>query len=542
MTLKIIFFQAVSKSSGTTSILSVLSIRHLTVLSNMAMNYEDVETNLQQILEDEGVENDHTSNNNAVITEDLNVEEDVEKKNIQSDDDPVNENKQINSDSDTDNLKEINKRKKLLKRRLFDDDEYEDYKKIANKPLNGFSLIKEHCQIKERRRQEKPLNRLFFNDEERQQGKKPRVSERSVLEDAMDVDVHEVNVVKRRESKNRRMSNMSVTSASSSASSSLGSNVKSLTGELINKNFTCINNQTYYLFKFFIDGNNKEYYGYACTYDEMKENVTYTIKVLYSKRTWFIDSFKEVKSSAVVAPKNELRASDFNSNDIISVIAKLYCGFKVLNSENMIKLIFLINYQINNKETIVAQVECSVNATTLMNVLQRSKISNCNKLLKFLHKNKDKEFVLNRIKCQVMNNDFKSFSIQNITKIELVEETSCVVESVQPTINISRKQKLIMFGRLTDINCQLMSSEKGQRLAIDYNVTDSECSTIKGMFYNNDDKETLKLQVDINQMNDSIQDNLIKGFIYVACDTESDKINVMGITRYFIDEKLYEGL
>ncbi|BAC67307.1 late expression factor 3 [Adoxophyes honmai nucleopolyhedrovirus] len=515
----------------------------------MAMNYEDVETNLQQILEDESVENDHNSKNDeddAVITEDFEVKEDMEKKNVQPDDDnSVNKNTQMDSDSDTDNLQEMNRRKKLLKRRLFDDDDDDEgNKKTENKPLNGFSLNREHRQIitvnkERRRRQEKPLNRPFSNDEERQQGKKQRVSEGSVLEDVMDVDVqHEV---KRRESKNRRMSNMSVSSVSSSASSSLGSNVKSLTGELINKNFTCINNQTYYLFKFFVDGNNKEYYGYACTYDEMKENVTYNIKVSYSKRTWFIDSFKEVKSSAVVAPKNELRASDFNSNDIVSVIAKLYCGFKMLNSENMIKLIFLINYQINSKETVVAQVECSVNATTLMNVLQRSKISNCNKLLKFLHKNKDKEFVLNRIKCQVMN-DFKSFSIQNITKIELVEEASCVVESVQPKINISRKQKLIMFGRLTNINCQLMSSEKGQRLAIDYNVTDSECSTIKGMFYNNDDKETIKLQTDINQMNDSIQDNLIKGFIYVACDTESDKINVMGVTRYFIDEKLYEGM
>ncbi|UJZ89030.1 lef-3 [Erannis ankeraria nucleopolyhedrovirus] len=343
-------------------------------------------------------------------------------------------------------------------------------------------------------------------------------------------------------------------SSSGSNSSAVRRNISTVKGLLIGKNTMSINNEPFYLFKFLVNNANKNYYGDAGQYHSMKEDQFYEVVLDYVNKKICIGSFAKCANyESAIEVKKWLNPENFEANDNISVYAKFKFGFKLIDN-NTYKMIFNVLLGNSLDSSDVKEIECTTNFEKLIEVFKNSIVSNENNLLTFLNDNMDKVMKLHRIKCNKTNgtNDYKSFSIQSMTEITVVEDVEIDFENTYNIQNISRKNKKVLRFDISQLDAELIAGPTTDRFSIMFKIEGSDSMTKATYFnnsYGNNNNDVAKtankfqrLEAELNQLNDLMENDIMKVIIYVTSDTETNNLALLGITKLEIDSETYESI
>ncbi|AYN45040.1 lef-3 [Alphabaculovirus alterspexiguae] len=344
----------------------------------------------------------------------------------------------------------------------------------------------------------------------------------------------------------KRVSMESNASNASSSSKKIG---KTVTGQLVTKNMYCINNEAYYLFKFLVDNVSKNYYGNAGHFQSLRDDATYELELVYENKRLAIAKATECKNvENMILIKKHLEQSDFDGEDTVSVTVKFKYGFKVIDSDAY-KCVFVVNFGDAYENCRAVQIECMTSLAKWANCIRDEDIISESNLLEFFDSSQNQTFNLCRVKCQLSNGNYKNFSIQDITYVTRVDTPACdIAEDEDAIANISRLNKRILFGEIKKCNVTHPSPE---RFTVTYTLKDPEFKEeiIRASFFvkindkKNDKFEKLeKLETDLNQLQDLIESDIIKVYIYVSVDLSTKNYNVLGMTKIEIDTDIYEGL
>nr|WUR10774.1 LEF-3 [Calliteara abietis nucleopolyhedrovirus] len=363
----------------------------------------------------------------------------------------------------------------------------------------------------------------------------------------------------------KRISTSSEGSCTSNGSGIIKRNFKTFTGELLTKTLMSINNEIFYLFKFLFDNVTKEYYGNANQYHNMRVNSVYEIKLNYENNKIYVGEFKlnNAKDKSVRV-QQQLRLDNFESGDTVSVYAQLKCGFKMIDS-NCYKMVLHLFYNdaLSAEISTLKEIECSANLKKFSEAIKDCEIMNENDLLSYFHANQDKIVVLQKIKCNQINNNLKNLNLQTFTQILLEKDPSkCAKfhndgdattdETNELEIqNISRSNKQILKGEISTLTANIANEE---RLSISYQLKTGPGKIIKASFFKNNynnntsnasstgnvNKNFSYLEVNMNQLNELIENELALAYIYVTYDYKN--YNLIGLTKYEIDSELYASL
>ncbi|ADB84404.1 late expression factor 3 [Apocheima cinerarium nucleopolyhedrovirus] len=341
-------------------------------------------------------------------------------------------------------------------------------------------------------------------------------------------------------------------SSNSSSSGAVRRGISTIKGLLISKNTMSINNEPFYLFKFLVNNVNKNYYGDAGQYHSMKEDQFYEVVLDYVNKKICIGTFtKCANTENVVEVKKWLNLENFEANDNVSVYAKFKFGFKLIDN-NTYKMIFhiLVGNSLDSAE--IKEIECTTNFDKVVEVFKDAIVSNENNLLAFLNDNIDKVMKLHRIKCNKTNgaNDYKSFSIQSMTEITVAEDIDIDFENTYNIQNISRKNKKVLHFNITKLDAELINGATSDRFLIMFQIeggdTTSKANYFNNSYGNNDAGKTAnkfqRLEAELNQLNDLIENDIVKVSIYVTMDTETNNFALLGITKLEIDTETYQAI
>ncbi|QHB21727.1 lef3 [Artaxa digramma nucleopolyhedrovirus] len=357
----------------------------------------------------------------------------------------------------------------------------------------------------------------------------------------------------------KRLSTSSL--ASTESNGSLRHNFKTFNGELVNKNMISINNETFYLFKFFSDNGSKEYYGTSDQYYNMKNNHVYEVSLNYENKKIYIGAYNECKvKDKLMSIKKFLINEDFDGGDTVSVYAKLKHGFKMLDDNtDTYKLIFYVKL---NGENDIKEIECTSNLKRICNAINSTEIMSNEDILAYFHNNQNKIVKLQRIKCNLANRGYKSLAIITNTRIVIETDQNVVnfdLSKCNNIQNVSRMNKIVLSGIVDSINAEIVG-EKFDRIAMTYKIkNDCDKEIIKACFfgnsnnsnYNNNNAVTSvnkivkmlqRIETDVNQLNELIENDLMEVYMFVAYDLEKRNYTVLGITKYEIESKTYDSL
>ncbi|AKC91762.1 lef3 [Lambdina fiscellaria nucleopolyhedrovirus] len=389
----------------------------------------------------------------------------------------------------------------------------------------------------------------------------------------------------------KRTSVTSNASSNGTSSSTTRKNFKTVVGELVAKNTMSINNESFYLFKFLINNNAKEYYGDVAQFHAMKLNCVYEMTLNYQSRKICVGSFKECKhKERNVIVKRALSQFEFTGKDNVSVYANLWCGFKCMdvNSVDNYKMVFRIfcdnndkvkNYHNNDDNdndeydddngTRIKEIECTSTLKKFSEAVQDSIIVDENDLLTYFNLNAGKTMILHRIKCNENNGGYKNFQIQPITKIEAAASETLKMNVDDNFVdNVSRKNKQILKARITFLNAEIINNSSFNRFLITYKVEDNDDSVVRASFFydNNNNaarfgngnatttvtknkragedvvRNVKKMETDLNQLSELIDNGICDVHIYVNVDHDGNNYQVMGVTKRDIAMQTYEAI
>nr|ANS70967.1 late expression factor-3 [Lymantria dispar multiple nucleopolyhedrovirus] len=344
--------------------------------------------------------------------------------------------------------------------------------------------------------------------------------------------------------------------------------LKSVTGELIAKNKININNESFFLFKFMVNDESKNFYGDSNCFYKMSLNNVYDVQLIYKNRKVYIKDCNinsSAENNCLPKPKRFLTSKNFDDNENVSVLAYSVCGFKMMNGDSF-KMIFQVNLNRNDDfapddSCHNVQIECTASFSKLCNTIKSSKpIATESDLLTWFHRCQNKIVALHRIKCQKTNNNYRSLSIHNLTQIELLEnEPTDEFNSPASAVNVSRSNKMVACSSVSAINVTHAPLSKCDRYLIKYKLPESGDEWINASFFNdnvfggkdngrggNDGKDTSqksnKLETDLNQLNLMLDNDLASVYIYVLYDLEKKTYNVLGITKQEKDSDVFESV
>lgn len=351
---------------------------------------------------------------------------------------------------------------------------------------------------------------------------------------------------------NSNKKRMSASSVSSDASSTIKRGFKVVKGELITKNTISINDEPFYLFKFLINNESKEYYGDASQYHNMKENLFYEVSLNCQNRMIYIGGYKICKNADKnVISKKFLQQANFDSGDNVSVIALFKYGFKMMN-QDVYKLVFHVKIGESLSSSDLKEIECTSNFKKMAGVFGNKDVLNENELVLNFYHYMDTIVTLSRVKCNQNNSNYKSLTFTDMTLIKECanfDENSMICRGNVP--NVSRQSnKQILFGALQHLTAEHVSSpttnQDNDRFQINYKIKDGDDESIPASFFaknsKNSHKSLQKLETDLNQLNDLIESGIMDVDIYVIVDIKKSHYNVLGITKKEIDTNSYECL
>jgi hypothetical protein len=350
-------------------------------------------------------------------------------------------------------------------------------------------------------------------------------------------------------------------------------NYKELTGQLMHKTRLSINNEFFYTFGFLSDNKIKDYYGNAKIFSELHEGKCYHITLNYvkTKNTERIEvnDYKECEiKNEITSPVDYfLTNKHFEDEEKVNTIAKFKYIFKKLNS-NMYKIMFEINYRNLNDDITVVQVECAATEKSLMNIFKTSTATeddDINALITYTKRFENKIYNLYNIKCQkiIQNpNVYYNWNTINATRLEICENVqnemcdSLIHSGADAKINISRSNKYVYHCNVTNIKIELDEGDSGNnRFLVQFksddpmfneNLNDIASTSLdinkwnKSIFYVNTNKKTEadnlpKLAADLNQIEELLEDGLIKIDIYFTVD-DSKNINILSILKCSVED------
>ncbi|QYC92674.1 Late expression factor 3 [Trabala vishnou gigantina nucleopolyhedrovirus] len=344
---------------------------------------------------------------------------------------------------------------------------------------------------------------------------------------------------------------------------------KTVTGELIAKNFVSINNNPFYLFKILINNEVKEYYGNANHYHDMKIHSIYNVQLNYQNKKIYLGTHKECKNV-----KNDILVSryitetNFDDGDTVSVYAKLKYGFKMIDSD-VFKMVF--HLYVGESMECVKEIECSGSHKKICDSIKDVVVNDENDLLAYFDTYKNKTMRLLRIRCSKNNTNYKSLILHPISEIKYCHDDNFNIkfddngddndddcDDNMMIQNVSRANRQILSGVVSKLNAEYASND---RFVINYKVKNSDVE-IKASFFlksnyssvstNNENgasginkkqqKNYNALETDLNQLNEMIENDLIKVYIYVLYEQTKNMYNVLGITKYDCDNNQYESI
>ncbi|AAC70267.1 late expression factor 3 [Lymantria dispar multiple nucleopolyhedrovirus] len=331
-----------------------------------------------------------------------------------------------------------------------------------------------------------------------------------------------------------------------------GKIIKSVSGELLSKNKIDINNKSFFLFKFMINNLERNYYGEGQHFYNMSLNAVYDMTLLLKNRKMYIGEFKKsaaATNSNAVRPSLYLHAKDFEDNSNASVLVRLIAGFKMIDC-GLYKMICNLTLHDENDRGQQVQIECTASACKYMNAVKNSKMQNDEDLLGWFHENENKTLALHRIKCQKTNGTFMSLAIQNLTQIEVVSEEERVGLE-EPTSNVSRSNKMVAFGTVRELSVEHAPLSKVDRYIIKYKLDDHD-EWLSASYFNDNRYDQSgaqqnaerfkKLEIDLNQLTEMIENDIITVRIFVVGDLEKKLYNLLGITKCDVDSNAFEAI
>nr|AMO27750.1 LEF-3 [Lymantria dispar multiple nucleopolyhedrovirus]QDE14936.1 lef-3 [Lymantria dispar multiple nucleopolyhedrovirus] len=330
-----------------------------------------------------------------------------------------------------------------------------------------------------------------------------------------------------------------------------GKPIKSVSGELLSKNKIDINNKSFFLFKFMINNLERDYYGEGQHFYNMSLNAVYDMTLLLKNRKMYIGEFKRsaATNSNAVRPSPYLHAKDFEDNSNASVLVRLIAGFKMIDC-GLYKMICNLTLHDENDRGQQVQIECTASACKYMNAVKNSKMQNDEDLLGWFHENENKTLALHRIKCQKTNGSFMSLAIQNLTQIEVVSEEERVGLE-EPTSNVSRSNKMVAFGTVRELSVEHAPLSKVDRYIIKYKLDDHD-EWLSASYFNDNRYDQSgaqqnaerfkKLEIDLNQLTEMIENDIITVRIFVVGDLEKKLYNLLGITKCDVDSNAFEAI
>lgn len=328
---------------------------------------------------------------------------------------------------------------------------------------------------------------------------------------------------------------------SSTEQSSPKKNFKSIKGELVAKNTISINNENFYLLKFLVDNKSKEYYCNVSQFNDIKENMTYEVSLTYNKKI-FVDSFKECKDNnngCII--KKYLPLSDFDENETVSIYAQFKHGFKLLDGD-IYKMVFYVWCGNTAEEADLKEIECMSTLKKIAEMIKEKSIKTENDLLEYFMQTENSIIILNRVKCQNTNNYYRSWSIQNITQMQVSNDCDLSFDSEGEIMSISRGRKRIEMHKIYKIAADQIGTF--DRLAITFQSDMSTDEQLKATYYYNKSKNNNidAIIADLNQLTDLIENDIVQAYAYVTIDLDSIKYNLLGITKNEIDSNTYSGV
>nr|WRK23175.1 late expression factor 3 [Bombyx mori nucleopolyhedrovirus] len=354
-------------------------------------------------------------------------------------------------------------------------------------------------------------------------------------------------------------------------------NYKRINGKLMGKMTLSIDNEYYYTFRIMSDNKIQEYYGDSQSFKDMEEGKCYDISLNYVKTKFSqmiqINEYKEceMEIETAIPLSAYLTNKHFENEDSVNIIVKYKFIYKKINS-NLYKVVFEVAYKNFNDDSDVVQVECFVNAKTLMNLFKNNikGSDDVNEVFKYLKDNENQIFTIYNIKCQQIFNGanvYMNWNVVNSTRIELCEAKeneaySNLQNCTNARINISRSNKHVASYNVNMLKSELEENDMSDNKFIvqfksdELNVADSDDRSTssdssrwnKSVFYVNTNKKTeadslQKLCADFNQISMLLEDNLIKVTIYVTVENgENGNMNVLGLLKYDEDENDYTFL
>lgn len=338
-------------------------------------------------------------------------------------------------------------------------------------------------------------------------------------------------------------------------------NYKSVTGKLLSKSALSLDNQLYYLFTFRLDNNKTEqYYGNSQLFKDLDEQQCYEVRLNFVK-TKFTDRIEighcDKCDAALIDDtarvKQSLTRTDFDSEEIVNVLAKLKCVFKKLGAHSY-KMMFEINMQDVSGDVRVQQVECFANAKVLASIAKKhvKDPEDFDKLMDFYFKNTNSLFYVHTVRCQNQIKDqsvYLSWTAGPLTSLEPVTDTENedYVNLMQnrASNNISRSNKHLKALSVVQLKTEQKTSDNGKdSFSVQFKTVDSmeedENRWNKCIYYvdNNKDESNKnnviqKLAMDFDQLSTCLSDNLTKAIIFVTVDNvDVNNMNLLGVVKY----------
>ncbi|AKN80581.1 Late expression factor 3 [Perigonia lusca single nucleopolyhedrovirus] len=358
--------------------------------------------------------------------------------------------------------------------------------------------------------------------------------------------MEETNQRKRLASNGSERSNIS---SGGSTTTKIG--FKTVKGELVGKNSLSINNETYYLLKFLVDNVSKEYYGDASQYHGLKINGVYDISLNYINKKICLGACTESKSvNKNINVLRFLTKNNFEGNDTVSICVRFKYGFKLIDNNDMYKFVCIINYGKSYENSEPYQIECMGKFNNMCSMIKdESSITDEHELLNYFEQCRDKDVILYRVKCyQNQTNSFKNFSIQTISQMKTSDEQQDFDYDENKLVNLSRINKRVVFNRAVKLNAEHVTGQNYDKFVISYETSGNE--PIQSVLYNNNnnfqkknaDKNLQRLETDLNQLNDLIENELSSVFIYETVDLSNSNRSVLAITKVDLESETYEGI
>ncbi|AKN80985.1 Late expression factor 3 [Lonomia obliqua multiple nucleopolyhedrovirus] len=355
-------------------------------------------------------------------------------------------------------------------------------------------------------------------------------------------------------------------------------NYKTIVGQLMSKITLSIDNKYLYTFRVMSDNKIKEYYGDSQCFAVLTEGKCYEMSLNFVQTEyseWIqINEYKECEpnNSAIMPINYTLTGKEFENEDTVNTLAKFKYIYKKLNS-NVYKIVFEINFQNLNDDPNIVQVECATNCRFFGNIFKRhvdyQDGDNISAIINYLKTNGNKIYTLYNVKCQrILNgsNVYYNWNMMTSTRMELCEMTadnkiafSNLEDSENVKINISRSNKHVYSCDITNFRTEINENENGSNkfimhfksndiITADNNdgmstSSDSFSMWNRSVFYVNSAKKSetdslQKLNADLNQAAELLEDGLIRIIIYVTVDNhDSRNMNMLSILKCSADNE-----